>query len=447
MQAPILIEAAYALGIGLFIGLEREHSEVVQGEEIEAPLAPDAPAEPPTEVSAVAKAAAPAPFRPTAMGARTMALLGLTGWLLAFLGDRDPWLLPAGLFTIVCLIGAQMYLGREIGMTTEVAGIVVVLLGALVHVDRPLAVALSLATTMLLVSKVWMRRFVVQLRRIEITATLQLLLLVAIVLPLLPTDAVDPWGALPPRKVGAFIVLIAGVQYVGYVLTRLLGPTRGVGLAGLVGGLTSSTAVTVSMARASRHDAALVAPSLLATFLANTVMPVRVAVIAGAISPALGWRIAAAMAAMAAVLLVASAVTWLRLRRKPPLPATAVKLRNPFELWGALLWGVVLCVVLLGAKLATRWFGDEGMLIAAALSGLTDVDAITLAAAAQSRDGLLSADLAALAITIGVGVNTVVKAAMAWFGGGPRFGRPVVLVFLGGISLMVATAVAVTAVP
>ena len=440
MQAPILIEAGYAIGIGLVIGLEREHSESVQpppdGAAPPAVVGPDGAPPVPTET-------AHPPRRAVPMGARTMALLALAGWVLCFLGDRDPWLLPAGLFTLVGLIGAQMYLGREIGMTTEVAGVVVILLGALVHVDRSLAVALCLCTTLLLVSKPWMIRFVGQLRRIEITATLQLLLLVAIVLPLLPTAAHDPWGALPPRKVGTFIVLIAAVQYVGYVLTRLLGPTRGASLAGLVGGLTSSTAVTVSMAREASRDPEARAPSLLATFLANTVMPVRVAVIAGAVSPMVGWRIAAAMAAMALVLLVASAVTWSRLRAGPRLPASAVKLKNPFELWGALMWGVVLCAVLLGATLATRWLGERGLLIAAGLSGLTDVDAITLAAAEQSRDGALSADLAALAITIAVCVNSVVKGGMAWLGGGRHFGRPVVLVFAIAITLAVATSVAV----
>ena len=449
MQAPTLIEAVYAIGIGLVIGLEREHSVVVHDGEpgLADPPRADASADPPADAPppvAAPPTRAPEPEPHTAMGLRTMALLALTGWLLAFLGDRDPWLLPVGLVAVAGLIGAQMYIGRELGMTTEVAGVVVVLLGALVHVDRSLAVALCLGTTLLLVSKPWTRRFVVHLRRIEITATLQLLLLVAIVLPLLPSRALDPWDALPPRKVGTFIVLIAGVQYVGYVLTRLLGPTRGAGLAGLVGGLTSSTAVTVSMARAARQEPELIAPSLLATFLANMVMPVRVAIIAGAINPAVGWRIAAAMAVMALVLLIAAALTWRRLRRAPSLPATRVKLKNPFELWGALLWGLVLCAVLLGAKLATGWLGDSGMLVAAGLSGLTDVDAITLAAAEQSRAGALTADLAALAITIAVGVNTVVKGAMAWFGGGRRFGRPLVLVFLLAIVLAVATAIVVT---
>jgi uncharacterized membrane protein (DUF4010 family) len=348
---------------------------------------------------------------------------------------------PIGLVAIVGLIGAQMYLGREIGMTTETAGVVVVLLGALVHRDRALAVALCLGTTLLLFSKPWMVRFVGQLRRIEIAATLQLLLLAAIILPMLPPQPLDPWGAWPPRKIGTFIVLIAGVQYVGYVLTRLLGATRGTGLAGLVGGLTSSTAVTVSMARSARETPELTRAGQLATFLANTVMPVRVAVIAGAISPAVGWRIAAAMGVMAATLLVAALVTWRRLAREDQGAAVQVPLKNPFQLSSALVWGGVLCGVLLAAEMATRWFGDEGFLVAAGLSGLTDVDAITLAAAGQSHDGIMTADIAALAIAIAVCVNTVVKGAMAWFGGGRRFGGPVAAVFALAIVLTVAAAV------
>ncbi len=427
MQTAPLVEALYAIGIGLVVGLEREHSGVAHGM---------ADGDVPQRVQPQA------PERHTAMGARTLALLGLSGWLLAFLGDREPWLVPIGMVAIVGLIAAQMWIGREVGMTTEIAGVVVVMLGALVHRDKALAVALCLGTTTLLVVKPWMMRFVGQLRRIEIVATLQLLLLAAIVLPLLPSEPQDPWGALPPRKVGTFVVLIAGVQYVGYVLTRLFGSTRGTGLAGLVGGLTSSTAVTVSMARSARETPELVRPGQLATFLANTVMPVRVAVIAGAISPTVGWRIGVAMAGMTVVLLGAALVTWRRLRQEEPAAPTEIALKNPFQLWSALTWGAILCVVLLVAKLAAKWFGDEGFLIAAGVSGLTDVDAITLAAAEAHRSAVLSADIAALAIAIAVCSNTVVKGGMAWFGGGRAFGRAIVFVFLLAIAVTVTTAVA-----
>lgn len=414
MQSADLVEAVYAIGIGLVVGLEREHSEVADGLD-----AGDIPA----EHAGRTVGSIPA-------GVRTLALLSLVGWLLAYLSDGMPWLLPVGLIAVAAVLAAQVIAHREHGgLTTEVAALVVMLLGAVVHHDRGLAVALCLGTAMLLVAKPWMRSFVTKVRRVEITATLQLLLLVAIVLPLVPTEAQDPWGALPPRKVGTFIVLIAGVQYVGYVLTRWLGAARGAGLAGLVGGLTSSTAVTVSMARAARATPALVGPGQLATFLANTVMPIRVAVIAWAISPAVGWRVASSLAAMALVLVIAAFVAWRRLRGQAPTATTAIPLKNPFELWGAIGWGAILCAVLLAAHFAMEWFGEGGLYAAAAISGVTDVDAITLAAADGGRAGTVAPAWAALAITIAAVSNTIAKGAMAYFGGGAAFGRRIAVVF------------------
>ena len=427
MDTAALIEALYAIGIGLVVGLEREHSEAA-GHRDDGAGAEATPT--------------PARLGHAAMGARTTALLGLSGWLLAFLGGGLPWLLPVGLAALVVLIGAQMVMTREVGMTTEIAGVVVLLLGALVHSNRALAVALALGTVTLLVSKPWMVRFVGSVRRIEVTATLQLLILFAIVLPLLPVQARDPWGALPPRKIGTFIALIGGVQYVGYVLTRWLGAARGIGLAGLVGGLTSSTAVTVSMARAARATPEAVIPGQLATFLANLIMPIRVVVITAAIAPWVAWRVAAAVAAMVVTLLVAALLSWRRLHAVTARQAGEIKLKNPFELWSALSWGAVLCVVLLAATLAQRYFGDEGLLIAAAISGITDVDAITLIAAEQGRGSSHAAEIAALAIAIAVVANTIAKACMAWGGGGRAFGARIAVVFGIAVVTTIATATA-----
>jgi uncharacterized membrane protein (DUF4010 family) len=121
----------------------------------------------------------------------------------------------------------------------------------LVHYERSLAVAVALATTALLISKPWLRAVMPRLRRVDLTATLQLAIVLAVVLPLLPQTAIDPWGILRPREIGWFIVLIAGISYVGYVASRLWGEQRGAGVTGLVGGLTSSTAVTAAMAQAA----------------------------------------------------------------------------------------------------------------------------------------------------------------------------------------------------
>src|SRR5215510_4596333 len=237
MEHPELgIEALIAIGIGLFVGLEREHRHVDEGE----------------------------PEVHTVLGVRTFALFALLGWLVAAFGGPWPWLAPATLAIVGALIMAQ-YLREEgqkrLGLTTEVAALVVFVLGMVVHFEELFAVALALTTTLLLISKPWVRSLVPALRRVELTSTLQLAILLAIVLPLLPTEPVDPWGVLPPRKIGLFVVLVAGIGFVGYVLSRVLGASRAAGVTGAVGGLVSSTALTAAMARQASSSPALVAPS------------------------------------------------------------------------------------------------------------------------------------------------------------------------------------------
>lgn len=423
-----VVEAGYAAAIGLVIGFEREHHAVTEK------LAPaDLPKG--DALSAEVDAAI--------LGSRTFALLCLSGWLVALLGDRYAMVAPVGLGALIAFIVAQYVMsarvGASLGLTTEAAAACTVLIGMLVHTDRTLAVTLGLATMLLLISKPWMRAAVVRLRRLEVMATVQLLVAVAIVLPLLPTAPADPWQAIPPRKVGVFVVLIAGVEYVGYVLHRLFGAERGAALAGLVGGLTSSTAVTAAMARQARRAPASAVAGQLATFLANAVMPVRVTAVAAVLSPGVAMSLAAPMGALVVVLL--GGALW-RYLRKPGNGAAddELTLRNPFALVPALTWGAVLCGVLLLTTLAQRAFGDSGIYLAAAASGLADVDAITLAASKHAVDGVLATDAAALAITLAVASNTVVKGGIALAAGGRAFGRGVVAVFALGLVAAAATA-------
>jgi uncharacterized membrane protein (DUF4010 family) len=423
VDLALFVEALYAIGIGLVVGFEREHHDLSHG--LDPHEAPGHDQE----------------QRETVLGARTFALLGLIGWLLGVLGDAVPWALPAGIVAVTALVALQhLRSPGDYGLTTEVAAVGVALLGALVRSDPALAVAIALITTFLLAAKPWTRSLLLRARRIEVTATIQLLILVAIVLPILPPEPLDPWDALPPRKVGMFVVLIAGVQYVGYVLTRVLGPDRGVCLTGLLGGLTSSTAVTMSMARAARETPDLTRQSRLAVYLANVVMPVRVAVISGLISAAVGRQVAVALAGMVLVLLVAALVEWRALRGARHSPGQPLELSNPLSLWSALLLGAVLCAVLLISTIATAELGRGGLFIAAVVSGFADVDAVTLSAAEQAHAGSVDAATAALAIAIAVAANSVAKAGMAIGAGGRGFGVPVAIALGAGVALSMAVA-------
>jgi uncharacterized membrane protein (DUF4010 family) len=423
--ASQVVEAVYAAGIGLAIGLEREHSDLSH----DLPPGADPDGKPPAKNQS----------REVGLGVRTFALIALVGWTLAVLGDANTMIQPIGMLAVGILLTGQFVVAARktgaIGATTEIAAIAVLVIGGLVHTDRRLAVVLGLGCALLLVSKPWMRRQVVRLRHVEVAATIQLAVLVAIVLPLLPTEPIDPWEAVPPRKVGLFVVLIAGVEYLGYVATRLLGANRGAVVTGLVGGVSSSTATTVSMARSTKAGQAI-RPAQLAALLANVVMCVRIIAVTAVLAPPLAWRLVIAMGAMALVLVGVAVATWLE-ERSEPAKVESIELKNPFSLIPALTLGAVLCAILVVSKLATAYFGDEGFLVAAAASGLADVDGIVLAAA---RGGV-SLEIGALAIVIAATANSISKAVLSISVGGVAFGRRVAVGLLAGAAVAIVIAV------
>lgn len=416
-----LVEIAYAAGIGVFIGLEREHADVTGRPEGVA--------------------------HETVLGVRTFGLVALLGWVAAYLGDHWPWMPPAALVVVGGLVAAKyVAVTDDRGLTTEVAAIATAGLGMLVHVERSLAVALALLTTLLLIAKPWFRTMVPRLRRVELTATLQLAIAIAVVVPLLPSEPIDPWGALRPRELVWFVVLIGGISYVGYFASRFLGEQRGAGITGLVGGLASSTAVTAAMSQRARQEPAMRRAAQLAVLLANAVMFGRVLVVSAVLSRELAVALALPLGAMGATLLVAAALAWRSLRREPVVvdaQQALARIANPFAIWPALTWGAALAVVLLVAEAAQRFLGHQGLIAAAAASGLADVDAITVAVARRSSDGSLAMSVAAIAVTVAVVANTVVKGGIAVVAGGRPFARDILLAF--GAAMVLGLSIAALA--
>lgn len=419
----LLVDAVLATGIGLFIGLEREHSDVKDH----------------------GGAGAEGRQAETLLGVRTFALLSLFGWACTYSGAAEPWLPVAALLVAGALVTLAAIRERQAGrgLTTEMAALTTLVLGMLVHRQRAVAVALALVTTLLLISKPWFRALVPRMRRVDFTATLQLLILLAIVLPLLPDQARDPWHVLSPRRIGIFVALIAGVGYVGYVLNRLLG-ARGVGITGLVGGLASSTAVTVAMAQEARSTPSLVQAGQFATIVASVVMLARVLVIAALVNLSVTKALLGPIGAMGLCTAVGALWKWRSIRRSQPTGpgAREIELKNPFSLLPALEWGVLLAVILVASAVARRMFGDSGFVVTAAISGFVDVDAINLAATRSASKGEIDVTVAALAITVAVATNTLVKAAIAWIAGGRRFGADIAKMF--AVTTLVGVAVALT---
>lgn len=381
-----------ALLIGLLIGLDRERAEVRKR-------------------------------RPLFAGVRTFPLIALAGCLPMLFGGTAGLILVAIGFLGVAAIAAVSYArssaAGELGATTEIAALGTYLLGALSGHGQPfVAAAAGIAVAVLLVAKPQLERFSRALSREEIAAALELAVISVIVLPLLPNRGYGPWEVLNPREIWLIVVLVTGLSFGGFIAMRLFGESRGLILAGAIGGLISSTAVTWSMSQRSRAAAAIARPAAAAVILASAIMCARVALLAGAINLGILPRLLPTIAAMG---LVAVLAAWWVTRGKNREPARAEKsLGNPFSLKQAILFGLFYSAVLLLVRGAREWLGSAGLYPAAALSGVVDVDAVTLA---MTRLGPTDTSwrVPAAAISLAVVVNTLVKAGISLGFGGRGF--------------------------
>jgi uncharacterized membrane protein (DUF4010 family) len=317
---------------------------------------------------------------------------------------------------------------------------VTTLAGALSYWDYlPLAVALAVATTVLLSLKVELGRFVKRITREDIYATLTFAVITAIVLPVLPNESVvdsQPFDVLNPYKVWLMVVFISGISFLGYVLVKVVGPRQGIGLAGLLGGLVSSTAVTLSFSQRSQRQGDLAKPFALAIMVSWTVMFSRVVVEVAALNPPLLGVLWMPMAASAAAGLGYCVYLYFSQRTDE---AGEVRVSNPFELGPAIKFGLLYAVVLLVSNAARLYLGDTGLYLSSVLSGLADVDAITLSVAELSGGSGLTLGAGARAIVLAAMANTVVKGGIVLTGGS----RALRLALLPGFALMLITGVGV----
>jgi uncharacterized membrane protein (DUF4010 family) len=348
-----------------------------------------------------------------AAGLRTFAIAGFGGGVAAVLvPDLGPGPLLLFLFGVGAYMLAAYLREREgsLGLTTEVAMLVTVLLGAAAGAGHILAgIGGAVVVALLLREKArlhgWLKRFTPA----EIAAALQFLLIAVVVPPLLPDRTLDPWQAINPARIWWLVVLVAGLSFAGYAAVRIAGPRVGILLTGLLGGLASSTALTLVFARQARA-APQAAPALAAGIVAAwAVMVVRIGVLVLALYPPLFLALATSLAGAAAVAIGLGLWLW---RASADRSGEAPALGNPLDLWSALKIVALIVVVLLLSKLLDATLGVAGLYLLAAVSGLADVDAITLSAARMAQGGLEVATGAAV-VLIAAGVNTLVKAGLA----------------------------------
>ena len=392
--AVVLERLLVALMIGILIGLDRERAEVRKARQIFA-------------------------------GVRTFPLVALAGAIPVLLIDRVGPLLLATSLLAIAAIAVVSYVrssaSGDIGATTEVAAVATFLLGALAGSGQlVVAGASGVAVAVLLVAKPKLEAFSRALTPEELTAALELAVITVIVLPLLPNRGYGPWHVLNPREIWLVVVLVTALSFVGFVAMRLLGERRGMQVTGAVGGLVSSTAVTMAMAERSRAEESLARPAAAAALVASSIMPIRIAVLAGAVNAGILPRLLPMVAAMTLAGLVAA---WVLSRRRPDETApSGAKIRNPFSVVAALSFAAIYGVVLMVVRGAGEWFGAGGTYAAAGLSAVADVDAVTIAFS-RLGPGPTLWQMPAAAVAVAAVVNTIVKLGIGVTMGGGRFRR------------------------
>lgn len=364
-------------------------------------------------------------------GIRTFPLIALFGAVVGTLTQAvSPWVLVASFLPLAVLIALAYWretVGEKVGGTTQVAVLVAYGLGVLAGYGQFIpALAGSVITTGMLSMRTELRRLAGAVSREDLYAVVQFAVVSLVVLPLVPNETFGPWGVWNPRTIWLLVVLISGLSFVGYVASKLIGATRGIGWSGLLGGLASSTAVTMSFSERSKKQPTLGIVYAIGVLAASAVMVPRLWVLLGVLQPRLILPTLIPLGVLFVVTTVGG-LTALRKRNREHLEGA--KVNNPFELRTALQFAVLFSIILLAAKAAQVYLGEQGLYLASALAGVTQLDAITLTLAHQVGSGL-DVHVAARSLAIAAATNSLFKAGLAMTLGTRAFGRSVLVTLL-----------------
>jgi uncharacterized membrane protein (DUF4010 family) len=347
-------------------------------------------------------------------GIRTFPLIGLAGFLSGLLGHViTPWMLVTLTFCFFVLVIVAYVFSARLGFhgaTSELAAIIIFLCGILVYREYfAISIAVSVVLALFLSIKAPLKNFIGKVQEEDIYATLKFAIITAIILPVLPNQTMGPFDVLNPRQIWYMVVLIAGISFGGYLLVKIFGSEKGLWLTGFLGGLVSSTAVTLSFSQKSKSTPDLSRTFASAIILACSIMPPRILIEIAVVNQSLLRFIWPYVLALTATGVGVSIVLLFGAKKDTH---GSVELSNPFELMSAIKFGLIFAVILFVSKAAQFYLGNSGVFLAAAVAGTTDVDAITLSMANLAKSSV-SEVTASAAILIAITVNTIVKAGIA----------------------------------
>jgi len=403
----LIAKLGLALAIGLLVGLERGWRE------------------------------RDAPDHSRTAGIRTFGISGLLGGIFAALADAfdSTAILIAGFLGFSVIFAwyksREAARDKDFSVTSVVAALCVFALGALaVAGDDSAAAAGGAGLAAILASRELLHGLLRRLTWVELRSALTLAVMTAVVLPLLPDRAIDPWGGLNPWQIWFFTVLVAAISFLGYVAVRVFGETRGLLVSVLAGAIVSSTAMTLALARTAKGHARPL-PFSGAACLAAMVSILRVSVIGAIIEPRVLTTIAVPVLAASVCFGLGGAFMLMRGSDESISGSTP---RNPFELGPLVLFALLFAVVATASAALSSTFGASGLLATTVLSGAFDVDVATLGALRLVKHSV-SAEVVGIAVLAALLTNGIVRLALAIAAGPPRFSLP-----LAAFSLLAAMA-------
>lgn len=352
-------------------------------------------------------------------GARTFLLLGLLGGVCGFLSRQG-----LAAFAVVLLAGgaaltvaayasvARRPVPEAVDGTTEAAALVVLALGVAASLGYiRLAAGAAAVMVLALREKSAIQGFVRRIGEVEFRAVLQFSVLALVLLPILPKGPLGPLGGIRPRSLWVVVLLVSGLNVIGYLASRFVGQRRGSVVAGLLGGMVSSTAVTLAFSRASRERDASGASLAGGVVAACTTLVPRLIVLSLILQPALAWP-ATRVLGPSFLVGIALLVYHVRAHHDTSDGPAPVATSNPLRLGSALLMAVAFQVTVMLMALMSERLGERGILATSVVFGLTDMDALTVSLTRLASDDAM-VPVAARAMALGVTANTVLKLALA----------------------------------
>lgn len=375
-------------------------------------------------------------------GARTFSMIALFGFLSSWLTNFYPYFFLVasgvmGLLLIASYVINSIHVSEK-GSTTEFAALVTFIIGGMLTFTAPIfPVFIAIIVLSVLNLKDTIVEYEQTITKQDLGAAILFLVMTFVILPILPDKAIDPMGLINLHRIWVMVVLVAGISFFGYIAIRLLGSKHGIGVAGLFGGLVSSTAVAMSMARRVHENGFLTKNLAIGISLASSMMLIRAGLEIWVINPELIHPFILPIVIGSLVGYGYIGLLYVTSKREN-IPQN-IEFKNPFSLKEALIMGLVFGVTLALISLANRYIGESGVYVVATVSGIADVDAIILSLSSLAKNGL-SSTTAHHAILIAILSNTLAKMALVFFLGKMELFRFVFFYYALSIGAFIVTA-------